>query len=79
MTHQASHILEVMFLASLAGLIEKGKDGKMRSRIMPSPLFETIDDLAKIESLLKSLLSNATYKRLLRHSRPNAGNHAGLF
>ena len=68
MTHHVSHIFEVMVLAKLAGLVEKDKDGKMSSRIMPSPLFETIDDLEKIESLLKKLLNNSSYQQLLKHS-----------
>ena len=68
MTHQASHVFEVMFLAKLTGLINYDKDGKISSRIMPSPLFETIDDLATVETLLKKLFSSPTYKQLLRNS-----------
>lgn len=68
MTHNASHVFEVTFLAKLARLIETDENGNFFSRIMPSPLFETINDLEKIEALLKNLLSNPSYKQLLRNS-----------
>jgi len=64
MTHQASHIMEVMFLASLCGLAGKQGDTWI-CNISISPLFETIEDLEHIEPVLESLLSNPTYGALL--------------
>lgn len=67
MTHQASHIMEVMWLASLAGLC--GKDGDdWFCNIKISPLFETIEDLNHIESVLTSLFDNEVYKTMLTAS-----------
>ena len=64
MTHTASHILEVMFLAWLAGLAGRtGEEWFCKVRV--SPLFETIDDLQHIEDVLTQLLGNATYRKLL--------------
>ena len=48
MTHDASHVLEVMVLAKMAGLLGKTDDGKLFCDILITPLFETIDDLARI-------------------------------
>lgn len=67
MTHAASHIMEVMFLASLAGLAGK-RDGAWFCDIRISPLFETIDDLKQIEEVLELLLENPTYRALLNAS-----------
>jgi phosphoenolpyruvate carboxylase len=67
MTHEASHVMEVMFLAWLTGLA--GYDGKeWFCNIRISPLFETIDDLAHIEPVMTRLLDNATYADLLKAS-----------
>lgn len=68
MTHSASHILEVMFLARLAGLAGKNKDGQYFAEIQISPLFETIEDLQHIAIVLDKLLANPTYKALLEAS-----------
>jgi phosphoenolpyruvate carboxylase len=68
MTHQASHIMEVMWLASLVGLAGKNKDGSWHCRIQISPLFETIEDLNHIESVLGALYENPVYKGLLAAS-----------
>ncbi|MCL4163583.1 UNVERIFIED_CONTAM: hypothetical protein GTU68_053322, partial [Idotea baltica] len=68
MTHSASHILEVMFLARLAGLAGKNADGQYFADIQISPLFETIEDLQHIAIVLNTLLSNPTYKALLEVS-----------
>lgn len=70
MTHAASHVMEVMFLAGLAGLAGQ-RDGEWFCHIHISPLFETIDDLEHIEPVMGQLLSNATYAALLKA----AGNH----
>jgi len=67
MTHEVSHVLEVMFLARLAGLAEQRSDG-WHCNIRVSPLFETIDDLERTEELLTALLDTPTYAALLRAS-----------
>jgi phosphoenolpyruvate carboxylase len=69
MTHTVSHVLEVMFLARLAGLVGR-EDGEAtwRCGIRVSPLFETIEDLARIEEVLGALLDNPTYRALLAAS-----------
>ncbi len=67
MTHQASHVLEVMFLASFAGLCGH-RDGTWHCDIRVAPLFETIDDLGRIEPVLDSLLDVPSYRALLAAS-----------
>jgi phosphoenolpyruvate carboxylase len=67
MTHTASHILEVMYLAWLAGLAGKNAGGWFCG-IRISPLFETIDDLEHAEDILTQLLENPTYRDLLQAS-----------
>jgi phosphoenolpyruvate carboxylase len=67
MTHEASHIMEVMWLGSLVGLAGRdGDDWYCKLRI--SPLFETIEDLQHIESVLSNLLDDPVYKQLLHAS-----------
>ncbi len=68
MTHAASHILEVMFLARLAGLAGKDAEGNYFCNIEISPLFETIEDLQHIVPVLSKVLENPTYKSLLSAS-----------
>ncbi len=68
MTHQASHILEVMWLATLVGLAGKDNKGECFCKIRISPLFETIEDLNHIESVLAQLFDNDVYKHLLNVS-----------
>ncbi len=69
MTHHASHILEVMLLAALTGLAGH-KNGQWFCDIHVSPLFETIDDLERIEPVMQELLAIPVYRSLLA----NAGN-----
>ncbi|MBT8117995.1 MAG: phosphoenolpyruvate carboxylase, partial [Gammaproteobacteria bacterium] len=64
MTHTASHVLEVMYLAWLTGLAGRQGDAWF-CRISISPLFETIEDLAHAEDVLSQLLENDTYRALL--------------
>ena len=64
MTHTASHILEVMYLAWHAGLAGWRED-EWFCKIRISPLFETIDDLTHIEDVVSQLLDNTTYLALL--------------
>jgi phosphoenolpyruvate carboxylase len=65
MTHNASHILEVMLLAWLTGLVGR-HDDQWFCQIRISPLFETIDDLDHIEDVLSALLDNDSYTALLK-------------
>ncbi len=67
MTHAASHVMEVMFLAHLAGLAGF-KNGQAYCDIRIAPLFETIEDLRHIEPVMTTLLDNGTYAELLRAS-----------
>jgi phosphoenolpyruvate carboxylase len=64
MTHTASHVLEVMYLAWLTGLAGRHQH-EWFCRIRISPLFETIDDLDHAEEMLSQLLDNETYLALL--------------
>ncbi len=64
MTHNASHIMEVMYLAFLAGLAGRQGEAYFCS-LEISPLFETIDDLAHIDLVLDALLQNEVYRELL--------------
>lgn len=65
MTHAASHIMEVMFLASLCELSGK-RDGQWFCDISISPLFETVEDLQHIDPVMRALFSNPTYAALLK-------------
>ena len=66
MTHYASNILEVLVLARVAGLV--GSAPEYACAIKISPLFETIDDLKRVESVLTALLDKPLYRHLLRAS-----------
>ncbi len=67
MTHTASHVLEVMFLAWLSDLA--GRTGNAWfCHLRISPLFETIEDLSHVETVLTDLLGNSTYRALLTAS-----------
>ncbi len=67
MTHAASHVMEVMFLAWTAGLAGY-ENNSWFCHVRISPLFETIDDLAHIEPVMTQLLDNPTYAELLKAS-----------
>ncbi len=67
MTHHASHIMEVMLLAALTGLAGR-RDGRWFCNIHISPLFETIDDLERIEPVMNELLDIPVYRNLLTDS-----------
>jgi phosphoenolpyruvate carboxylase len=64
MTHSASHVLEVMLLASQAGLAGR-LAGTWYCHIGVSPLFETIQDLKDSETVLTRLYELPTYRALL--------------
>ncbi|MDH3535059.1 MAG: phosphoenolpyruvate carboxylase [Gammaproteobacteria bacterium] len=65
MTHSASHVMEVMYLAFSAGLAGR-RDGDFFCELEITPLFETIDDLDHIDVVLDSLLQNEVYRQLLQ-------------
>lgn len=67
MTHNASHVMEVMLLARLSGLVGR-HDNRWFCHLRVSPLFETIEDLNRIESVLSLLLDNPAYAALLAAS-----------
>ncbi len=69
MTHQASHILEVLFLAHQTGLAGYNA-GEPYCNVSVSPLFETIEDLEHIVPVTTALFDNPTYNALLK----SAGN-----
>ena len=68
MTHTASHVLEVMFLAWITELAGRNANDEWFCQVRISPLFETIEDLAHVEEVLTNLLGNDTYRRLLAAS-----------
>lgn len=67
MTHEASHVMEVLFLAHQAGLAGYNA-GQPYSDIHITPLFETIEDLGHIVPVTSALLNNPTYNALLKAS-----------
>ncbi|MGB0712425.1 MAG: phosphoenolpyruvate carboxylase [Gammaproteobacteria bacterium] len=67
MTHEASHILEVLWLAYQRGLAGLNK-GEWYCHISISPLFETIADLDKAPAIMDQLFSNPAYKDMLAAS-----------
>ncbi|MGE5505032.1 MAG: phosphoenolpyruvate carboxylase [Actinomycetota bacterium] len=68
MAHHASHVLEVLFLASFAGLCGRSDDGGWFCDIRVAPLFETIEDLQRIRDVLEHLLDQPVYRQLLAAS-----------
>ncbi len=68
MTHTASHVMEVMFLARLAGLLGVTESGETYCHIKVSPLFETVEDLEHIEPVMSKLFNNNVYNKYLRAS-----------
>ena len=67
MTHEASHIMEVMYLGFITGLAGRTEDDYF-CELEIAPLFETIEDLGHIDSVLDRLLQNPVYKALLGKS-----------
>lgn len=67
MTHSASHILELLWLASLCGLAGQ-REGQAFCHLRISPLFETIDDLVHVEPVLKNLFDQPVYRKMLQAS-----------
>ncbi len=67
MTHSATHVMEAMLLARLAGLAGKTPQGWF-CNLRISPLFETIEDLDHIDQVMSTLFDNPTYSALLKAS-----------
>ncbi|QIK36707.1 phosphoenolpyruvate carboxylase [Caldichromatium japonicum] len=67
MTHTARQVLEVMLLARLAGLLGLDNQGWFCT-LQVSPLFETIQDLERIDQVMGTLFQDPTYRALLRAS-----------
>ena len=67
MTHSASHVMEVMLLARVAGLAGRHQNSWF-CHLRITPLFETIDDLNRIDEVLSTLLDNPVYAALLKVS-----------
>lgn len=64
MTHQASHVLEVMLLARINGLCGHDSHGRF-CHVRISPLFETIEDLRHIRTVLGHVLGTPAYAEML--------------
>ncbi len=67
MTHAASHVMEVLLLATQCGLAGR-IGGRWYCSIGVSPLFETIDDLKRISTVLNRLFAVPVYQELLKAS-----------
>ncbi len=65
MARTASHVLEVLWLAKAAGLTGQAPDGAWFNTLSVVPLFETIEDLELVKTVMTALLENAVYRRLL--------------
>ena len=64
MAHTASHVLEVLFLAQQAGLVQTHEEEHF-CHIQIAPLFETVEDLKHCESVMSALFENSVYRTLL--------------
>ncbi len=67
MTHTASHVMEVMWLAYMNGLVGL-RGSEWFCHVNVSPLFETIEDLSHIEPVMNTLFDDPTYTTLLKSS-----------
>jgi len=67
MTHNATHVLEVLALARQANLVAKINDA-WRCEIAVSPLFETVQDLQHIEQVMSELFGDPLYRQLVTAS-----------
>lgn len=65
MTHGVSDMLEVVLLAKETGLW-RFENGKVKSKIDVVPLFETIEDLEKSASQMKTILTNPIYREQVK-------------
>ncbi len=67
MTHTASNVMEVMWLAYMNGLAGL-RGSEWFCYVNVSPLFETIEDLSHIEPVMNALFDDPTYTTLLKSS-----------
>ncbi|GAA0311815.1 phosphoenolpyruvate carboxylase [Psychrobacter aestuarii] len=67
MTNNASQLLEVLLLMRFAGLCTIDDDGVLSADLPVAPLFETIEDLKNIDTILPAVLDNPLYRGLLQH------------
>ncbi|WP_199508580.1 MULTISPECIES: phosphoenolpyruvate carboxylase [unclassified Psychrobacter] len=67
MTNNASQLLEVLLLMRFAGLCSINDDGVLSADLPVAPLFETIEDLKNIDTILPAVLDNPLYRGLLQH------------
>ena len=67
MSHGFSDILEVAFLAKIAGLVKTGKEGT-GSSISIAPLFETIHNLENAPDTMEHAFTNKLYLSILRNA-----------
>jgi phosphoenolpyruvate carboxylase len=65
MANRASAVLEVLFLARLAGVLTVAADGTFAVGFRVAPLFETIADLKAGPPIMETLLARPVYRRLL--------------
>eukprot|EP00741_Cyanophora_paradoxa_P020978 tig00021319_g20252.t1 len=73
MTTSASNVLEVMFMAKLAGLVRKPEPGADEDEqwvcnLKVTPLFETVEDLNNMVEVMSLLCENPVYSQLLAAS-----------
>ncbi|WP_296402944.1 phosphoenolpyruvate carboxylase [Psychrobacter sp.] len=66
MTNTASQLLEVLLLMRFAGLSGVDSEGKLYAALPVAPLFETIEDLKNIDSIMPAVLDNPLYRQLLQ-------------
>lgn len=66
MASHGCHVLEVLFLMRFAGLSGIDENHQPFAALPIAPLFETIDDLKAIETVLPPLFADAQYRALLR-------------
>jgi phosphoenolpyruvate carboxylase len=65
MCESVSDVLEVAVLLKEVGLLELGADGRPRSSVGISPLFETIEDLQSAGATLTAMLEHPFYRALV--------------
>lgn len=65
MASRASAVLEVLFLARIAGVLTVASDGTFTVGFRVAPLFETIADLKAGPAIMEALLARPVYRRLL--------------
>ncbi len=65
MTHQVSHVLEVLFLGLQTSLVGRTPGGQRYCHLLVSPLFETIEDLGRIQGVLGTLFADPLYQEYL--------------